>query len=102
MMIRWFYYNPFLHEKAIKKVLYFDEVCVIIKISCADRRLNMVNLKYLARVASGASFGKMNSVVNKVHEKCGKWKPLIYADIIWCILAYGAVITTISCTASGR
>ncbi len=50
----------------------------------------MVSMNYLLRIAKGASFKKMGEAIDKVHEKCGKWKPLIFLDMVWCIVAYGA------------
>lgn len=49
-----------------------------------------MDLKYLARVASGASFKKASEVINSVHEKNGRPKAAIFLDIVWCFVRYGA------------
>ena len=50
----------------------------------------MSKLGYLAKVASGMSFDKLKYTVGVAHEKSGKPKILIVADMAWCALAYGA------------
>ena len=49
-----------------------------------------MNLKYFARVLSGASFKKMGKAINIVHEKSGKSKFTTFFDMIGCSLKYGA------------
>ncbi|NLA72642.1 MAG: carboxylate--amine ligase [Clostridiales bacterium] len=50
----------------------------------------MNKIKYLLRVLTGVSFKKMFTVINKVHEKSGKNKVLLFFDILLCIPLYGA------------
>ena len=49
-----------------------------------------MKIKYFFRVLSGATFGKMKTVVKRVHEKSGKNKILVFFDIIGCAIKYGA------------
>lgn len=49
-----------------------------------------MNFGYIKRVLGGASFKKMQSAINVVHEKSGKNKLLTFFDMIGCSLKYGA------------
>lgn len=49
-----------------------------------------MNLGYIKRVLGGASFKKMKSAINTVHEKSGKNKLLTFFDMLGCSLKYGA------------
>lgn len=50
----------------------------------------MKRIKYLFRVLSGARFKKMNEVLDKCKERCGKSKIFMFFDMIWCAVRYGA------------
>ena len=50
----------------------------------------MPQLRYLMRVASGMSLGKMKAVLDFCHEKSGKPRAWLAADIVWCMIRYGA------------
>ena len=49
-----------------------------------------MNIKYISRVLSGASFDKMKKAINTVHEKSGKNKFITFWDMIGCTIKYGA------------
>ena len=49
-----------------------------------------MNLKYINRVLSGASFEKMKKAINVVYEKSGKNKIKTFFDMILCAIKYGA------------
>ena len=49
-----------------------------------------MELSYLGRVLKGASFEKLGSVIDKVHEITGKSKASIFFDILHCTRKYGA------------
>lgn len=49
-----------------------------------------MDIKYIARVLSGATFGKMFEKINAIHEKTGKSKAFLFADMVGCALRYGA------------
>lgn len=49
-----------------------------------------MNLKYITRVLGGASFKKMQSAINIVHEKSGKSKFTTFFDMLCCSIKYGA------------
>ena len=50
----------------------------------------MPKLDYLMRVASGMSLEKLRQCVNDAHERSGKPKALLLADIIHCARKFGA------------
>ncbi|MDO5709614.1 MAG: sugar-transfer associated ATP-grasp domain-containing protein, partial [Coriobacteriales bacterium] len=50
----------------------------------------MPKLKYLMRVASGMSLDKLRQCVNDAHDRCGKPKVLLLADIVHCARKFGA------------
>jgi hypothetical protein len=50
----------------------------------------MNKIKYILRVLSGASFDKMKSSINQVHERTNKNKFLIFCSMIYCSFRYGA------------
>jgi len=45
---------------------------------------------YILRVLSGASFEKLNKVIDQIHNKTGKSKASILFDIVNCSIKYGA------------
>ena len=45
---------------------------------------------YIFRVLAHASFEKMNSAIEAVHEKTGKNRAAIFLDMLWCAKRYGA------------
>lgn len=49
-----------------------------------------MNIKYVARVLSGAKFKKMFKKIDIIHEKTGKNKVGLFFDMIGCTLKYGA------------
>lgn len=49
-----------------------------------------MNIKYITRVLGGASFKKMQSAINVVHEKSGKSKFTTFFDMLGCSMKYGA------------
>ena len=49
-----------------------------------------MNIKYVARVLSGAKFKKMFEKIDIIHEKTGKNKVGLFFDMIGCTLKYGA------------
>ena len=50
----------------------------------------MADKSYFLRILRGASFQKLNSVLNAVHEKTGKNKLSILLDILHCTKKYGS------------
>ena len=49
-----------------------------------------MNVKYIARVLSGAKFKKMFEKIDMIHEKTGKNKIGLFFDMIGCTIKYGA------------
>ena len=54
-----------------------------------SERIEM-NHQYIFRVLRGASFQKLFSVIDRVHEKSGQNRVLTFFDMINCALRYGA------------
>lgn len=50
----------------------------------------MPGIRYLARVASGVSFQKLNHILDLVHEKSGQNRVYTFFDVLWCAARYGA------------
>ena len=50
----------------------------------------MPKLNYLLKVVNGASFEKLNHCIDVVHQRSGKAKAAIFADMTHCMLKYGA------------
>ena len=50
----------------------------------------MPGLRYLARVASGVRFDKLNNTLNVVKKKSGHGKARTFVDMLWCAARYGA------------
>lgn len=50
----------------------------------------MADRNYIFRVLAHASFDKMKSAINAVHEKTGRNKFFIFLDMVQCTLRYGA------------
>ena len=49
-----------------------------------------MNVGYLTRVLGGASFKKMFSVIDRIHNKTGKNKVKLFFDMLGCTVKYGA------------
>ena len=49
-----------------------------------------MSLKYIARMAGGASLEKMKKVIDAIHRKTGKSKAGLFFDMVNCSLRYGA------------
>lgn len=49
-----------------------------------------MNVGYIKRVLGGASVKKLNEVIDKVHDKSGKSKFILFFDILGCGVKYGA------------
>ncbi len=50
----------------------------------------MSRIKYFLRVISGVRLKKLSSVIDRVHEKSGKNKFLVFFDLLLCMPLYGA------------
>jgi len=50
----------------------------------------MEKLKYFFKVITGVRFKKFFAVLDQCHQKCGKSKFLMFFDVIWCAIRYGA------------
>ncbi len=50
----------------------------------------MPGLKYISRILRGASFKRLNTMLDVVKKKCGHSKPRTFASMLWCALRYGA------------
>ena len=50
----------------------------------------MGKFQYICRVLRGASFQKLTSVINRVHEKSGQNRVYTFFDMINCAIRYGA------------
>lgn len=50
----------------------------------------MAGLKYIARVLRGASLEKLNTVIDRIRERCGWSRARIFMDIMDCAVRYGA------------
>ena len=50
----------------------------------------MNKLRYLSRVISGMSFKKMKGALDVCREKSGKSRFIMFFDMLWCMLRYGA------------
>lgn len=49
-----------------------------------------MNLQYILRLVREASFQKMAACIEDVHLRSGKQKPVIFLDMVGCMLKYGA------------
>ena len=50
----------------------------------------MGKIKYFFKVITGVRFKKFFNVLDKCHEKCGKSKLVMFFDVLWCAVRYGA------------
>ena len=50
----------------------------------------MPGIRYLARIASGVRFDKMNKTMDVVKERSGQGKVRTFFDMLWCAARYGA------------
>lgn len=47
-------------------------------------------VKYIKRILGGVRWEELQKSLNKAKERSGKWKPWLFADMLWCFARYGA------------